>query len=144
MKKGKAARVSNDDTSTNQQKDRIWDKVLTMAQSDQGQIHQQLLNSLIRFNTLRRERLSLVGPAIHPLLSASIVVLAGMTLLGFFLLGSRVLTLQFLVDFTVISSVGLSLFLLVELDDPFSGHGFFVTSDPFAELVERAEKDRAR
>src|ERR1043166_3666814 len=141
MKKGKAARVSEDDTATNQKKDLIWDKVLTMAQSDQGQIHQQLLNSVIRFNTLRRERLSLVGPAIHPLLNASIVVLAGMTLLGFFLLGSRVRILQFLVDFTVISSVGLSLYLLVELDDPFSGHGFFVTSDPFAELVERAEKD---
>ena len=64
-----------------------------------------------------------------------------MTLLGLFLLGSRVWKVQFLVDFMVIASVAISHYLLVALDDPFSGSGFFVKSDPFAELVERGRND---
>ena len=122
---------------TNAAKDRIWREALRLAQAPATppMFGQEILESVVRFNKLRRERLNLIGPSLHPLLKSSIVILGAFTLAGFYFLGGENRRVQFAVDFMVIASIVISLYLIHALDDPFSGTGFYVKSDAFLDVT---------
>lgn len=124
---------------TDAAKDELWREVLGLVKKapPPGIVGGELLSSAIRFNNFHRDRMNLLGPALHPLLKGTLVVLAVFTLVGFFFLWGKGKKIQFLVDFLIVASVILSVYLILALDDPFSGTGFFIRSDPFVELAER-------
>jgi hypothetical protein len=124
---------------TDDAKDQIWREALSVAKAAQppGLVANELLGSVVRLNKLRRDRLNLLGPSLHPLLRSAILFLAAFTLVGFFFLGGRHWKVQFLIDFIVVASVVLSVYLIQALDDPFNGTGFFINSDVFRELAQQ-------
>ncbi len=124
---------------TDEAKDQIWRAALSVAKAAPGPglVDDEILGSVVRLNKLRRDRLNLLGPSLHPLLRTAILILAAFTLVGFFFLGGRHWKVQFLIDFIVVASVVLSVYLIRALDDPFNGSGFFINNDVFRELARQ-------
>ena len=122
--------------------DKLWATVLQRinAGAAPSPTAGEMVSSVNRFNKFRRERLSLAGPSLHGLLGVTIYMLAAFTVGGFFFLAGENRPIQFLIDFVVIASVALSLFLIDNLDAPFSGSGFTVSDEPFRLLIEQVSK----
>jgi uncharacterized membrane protein len=88
-------------------------------------------------NSARRERLGMLDGSIHPLLLVGLGITGFSTLAGFFFMGIKHKTVQFVVDFLVLLCITLNFYLVVSLDQPFSGTGFTLSNEAFATLADQ-------
>jgi hypothetical protein len=120
-------------------KNSIWNETLSLIQSDKNSplLGKEALDSLVRMNNARRERLSMLTSSVHPLLLVGLTVTGLSTLVGRFFLGIRRPRIQFLVDFLVLFCITVAMYLVVAVDEPFSGTGFTVSDKHFTALANQ-------
>jgi len=124
---------------SDQLKNTIWRETLNLVDNDKNSpiLSKEALDSLVRMNSARRERLGMLDSSIHPLLLVGLGTTGLSTLAGFFFLGIKHKKAQFVVDFLVLLCISLNLYLVVSLDQPFSGTGFTLPNDAFATLADQ-------
>jgi hypothetical protein len=122
-----------------QLKDSVWNEALGLIECDKNNpvLTKGVLDSLVEMNSARRERLGMLDSSIHPLLWVGLGITGSSTLVGFFFLGVKQKRAQFILDFLVLLCFTLNMYLMMALDEPFSGTGFTLSKKPFTTLEEQ-------
>jgi hypothetical protein len=122
-----------------QLKDGLWNEALGLVDCDNNNpvLTKEMLDSLVQANSARRERVGMLDSSIHPLLWVGLGITGFSTLVGFFFLGIKQQKAQFILDFLLLLCLSLNMYLMVALDEPFSGTGFTVSKRPFTMLEEQ-------
>ncbi len=125
--------------------DQIWSAVTSIKPADAGEqaAYSMLVSRLADFSDARRKRLfdstSLLSPAIWVILMAG-----GVTTLGFtFFFGLKNLRAQIIMTAMCVVTVALVLWLISDLDGPFTGH-IRITPDSFHAVADSLQRLRAR
>jgi hypothetical protein len=120
-------------------KNSIWREALHLIDNDKNNpiLAKETLDSLVRMNTARRERLDMLALSIHPLLLVGLAITGLSTVAGLFFLGIKHKRAQFIVDFLVLLCITLNMYLVVAVDQPFSGTGFTVSPKSFSTLADQ-------
>jgi len=122
---------------TEQLKDGVWREALGLIESNKSNpvLAKGMFDGLVQMNSAREERLGMLHSSINPLLWIGLGITGSSTLVGFFFLGIKQRKAQFVLDFLVLLCFILNLYLMVALDEPFSGTGFTVSQQPFMNLA---------
>jgi len=134
------------DEKTDRLKDKVWSETVALVKID-GQneaMAASLLESLVDMNDARRQRISMLGSKLHPLLTMALGASALLTVVGFIFLVIKNRKVQFVVDFTMAGVIALNFYLLQALNNPFNGVGFSVPNEAFATLNSRMEQEQER
>lgn len=120
-------------------KDSVWYEGINLIESGKNNpvLTKGVFDSLVQMNSARHERLGMLDSSIHPLLWLGLAITGSSTLVGFFFLGIKQKKAQFILDFLVLLCFTLNMYLMMALDEPFSGTGFTISKKPFATLDEQ-------